>query len=470
MPETEVTPLSKRRRFIKQTLAAAGSVLMPLPSHAQRETLPSGLTLYFPESADYKRLNTPFNSDLSFSPVAIAACRTEADVVAAVLYAKAKKLQPSIKSGGHSFIGESYRGGLIIDVSQMKQKIYRSSTNTFTAGPGLKLAEVYDYLLPIGRLLPSGSCGGVGLSGLTLGGGYGFFARQHGLTCDHLKSVRMVTAEGKIISSEDLPELLWACRGGGNGHFGVITSMEFSTVKAPPVFTTQKFRAYNLSAERATQLMQDWFKVADQLPDPMFSAFVLNGKTLTILISSTYSQNCPAFRKPKKALLSAGTKTKGVYSKATQTAVKVYSGRPHPLPFRNMCAGFYNGYADIKDIAQKICQQTTNNPGIIFQINTLGGSINTAKTETAAYAHRKYPYLGELQAYWQTSAQKQKIMGGVDKIRELLNNIPHHYANYPDPDLANPAKAYYGNSLERLRALKTKLDPDDFFHQSQGLS
>jgi len=471
MGEIEGTALSKRRTFIKQTLAASvGAALLPLS--ARSEILPSGLTLYFPENADYKRLNTPFNSDLSFAPVAIAACRNETDVVAAVLYAKEKKLKPSIKSGGHSFIGDSFSGGLIIDVSQMKQKVYRAKTDTFTAGPGLKLAEVYDYLLANGRMLPSGSCGGVGLSGLTLGGGYGFFARQHGLTCDHLKSVRMVTAEGNVISSEEHPELLWACRGGGNGHFGVITSMKFSTVKAPAKFTTQKFRAHNLTAKRAAQLMKDWFEVASELPNPMFSAFILNGKSLTMLISSTYSHQGPAFQKAKTALLKAGTgtKTRGVYSKATAKVIKTYSGRPHPLPFRNMCGGYYKGYADIEKISEDICQTTIDNPGIIFQINALGGAINTVDAESAAYAHREYPFLGELQAYWQSEGQKKRIMPGVDKIRQILKDIPAHYANYPDPDLKEPAKAYYGNSLGRLRALKRKLDPGDFFQPTQGLT
>ena len=76
-----------------------------------------------------------------------------------------------------------------------------------------------DYLSPLGRLLPSGSCGGVGLSGLTLGGSYGFFARQHGLTCYFLEYVREVTNEGVVINSDDVSELLWACRGGGKWPF-----------------------------------------------------------------------------------------------------------------------------------------------------------------------------------------------------------------------------------------------------------
>ena len=279
-----------------------------------------------------------------------------------------------------------------------------------------------------------------------------------------------MTNEGVVINSDDVSELLWACRGGGNGHFGIITSMHFSTVKLPPTFTTQKFRAYNLNPKRAAKLMAEWFNVASQLPDPMFSAFILNGKSLTMLISSTYSSQGPAFQKAKSALLKMGTKTKGVYSTSTVKGMKTYSGRPHPLPFRNMSAGFYKGYSDIKDIAEQICSEAIKNPGIIFQINTVGGAINRVDTDSSAYAHREYSFLGELQSYWQSEAHKERIMPGIDKIRQLLRDIPHHYVNYPDPDLKEPTKAYYGKNLERLKILKKKLDPDNFFQQPQSLS
>ena len=99
----------------------------------------------------------------------------------------------------------------------------------------------------------------------------------------------------------------------------------------------------------------------------------------------------------------------------------------------------------------------------------MGGAISMVNADSAAYAHREYSFLGELQAYWESESQKKRIMPGVDKIRLMLENIPHHYVNYPDPNLKDPAKAYYGYNLERLKELKLKLDPEDFFHQSQGL-
>lgn len=450
------TPFT-RRAFITTTLGTSFSTLL------KGQQIDENLIIYKPDSHVYQRLNTPFNSDLSFTPAAIAACTDEASVATAIHYAREHNLKVSIKSGGHSFTGSSLiNAGLVIDVSAIRQKSYHAKDHTFLAGPGLKLGETYDHLLRQGRLLPSGSCSGVGLSGLTLGGGYGFFARQHGLTCDHLQQVKMVAATGKVLDSTDHPDLLWACRGGGNGNLGVITSMKFSTVPAPAKFTTQKFRASKLTPSRAVILLKSWFQIAADLPNPMFSAFILNGSHLTILISSTYPHTGPAFQRAKNALLKLGTQTRGVYSKPTATAVKTYSGRPNPLPFRNMSAGYYNGFADLENIAHDLMQTTIQNPGVLFQINTLGGAINNPSI-SSAYPHRTYPFLGELQSYWQTPAHKAKLMPAVDHIRTLLTHIPHHYANYPDPHLKNPAKAYYAKSLKKLKKTKLKFDPDQFF-------
>ena len=457
MPHHFQSPSFSRRTFITTAVGTGFSTIL------NGKEVDENLIIYQPESNIYKKLNVPFNSDLSFTPAAIAACTDEISVAAAIRYARENKLKVSVKSGGHSFTGSSLiNGGLVIDVSGIRQKFYRAKYLSFTAGAGLKLGEVYDYLLRNGRLLPAGSCSGVGLSGLTLGGGYGFFARQHGLTCDHLQQVKMVDARGKFLDSDNDPELLWACRGGGNGNLGVITSMKFSTVRAPKMFTTQKFRASKLTPSRAAKLLKGWFEVAAELPKPMFSAFILNGGHLTILISSTYSSSGPAFQKAKHALLKLGTKTRGTYSKPTATAVKTYSGRPNPLPFRNMSAGYYNGFADLEDIAEELMKTTIANPGVLFQINTLGGAISDSKVPSA-YPHRAYPFLGELQSYWQSPAQKATLMPAVDKIRQLLSHIPHHYVNYPDPDLEKPNRSYYGENLDKLSKIKQRLDPENFF-------
>src|SRR5260370_39874648 len=82
-----------------------------------------------------------------------------------------------------------------------------------------------------GRGVPGGSCPTVGITGLTLGGGVGVVSRAYGLTCDNVKSLQIVTADGQVrtCNASSNADLYWACRGGGGGNFGVVTSFTFGT-------------------------------------------------------------------------------------------------------------------------------------------------------------------------------------------------------------------------------------------------
>ncbi len=55
----------------------------------------------------------------------------------------------------------------------------------------------------------------------------GLASRQLGLTCDTVSGLRIVTADGRIrhVDERTDPDLFWACRGGGGGNFGIVTSL-----------------------------------------------------------------------------------------------------------------------------------------------------------------------------------------------------------------------------------------------------
>ena len=77
-----------------------------------------------------------------------------------------------------------------------------------------------------------------GVAGLTLGGGSGWLERQHGLSCDNLLAVELVTADGREVRADDTQhqDLLWASKGGG-GNFGVVTALEFQLHPVGPIIT-----------------------------------------------------------------------------------------------------------------------------------------------------------------------------------------------------------------------------------------
>src|SRR6185369_6404928 len=144
-------------------------------------------------------------------------------------------------------------GGMVINLSLLN-KIEWVNNDIIKGGPGCTISYLYDEILPKGKIIPGGSCGSVGIGGLTLGGGYGLLARKYGLTCDSLQEVSMVDAKGEITNTANDKELLWACKGGGNGNFGVITSLTFKLHKAPATLQSFRFRTHNINAARAKQI------------------------------------------------------------------------------------------------------------------------------------------------------------------------------------------------------------------------
>ena len=113
-----------------------------------------------------------------------------------------------------------------------------------------------------------------GSGGLTLGGGLGWMRRQHGLSCDNLASVEIVTADGEIrrASEEENPDLFWGIRGGG-GNFGVVTEFEYHlhTIGPEVMFA---FVLYPL--EDGLEVLQGWRAFCDAAPDEV-SSVVLCG-------------------------------------------------------------------------------------------------------------------------------------------------------------------------------------------------
>ena len=460
----------KRRSFLK--LISFGAVLGYIPRINAQILLTDNdvqLLRHGHQLFDiYRRL---FNKRLNLRPQIIALCKTELGVQKAIKYANEHELNINIKSGGHSFEGFSLNNdGVVIDLSFMNNLVL-DDNQRLVAEPAVRLAQLYNYCLPKGRLLPSGSCASVGLSGITLGGGYGLFSRQFGLTCDYLTGVRMVNIQGEIIDSNNSPELLWACRGAGNGNFGVITQLRYDTVIAPKTLYQHRFRAYNLTPQRAVTLAKLWFEQCDTLPIHAFSAFVLNRKTLTVMLTATeHDQKMIEILKNFDRFMD---KNDNLNPDPIEIGVQSYYGHSNSLNFKNISAGYYKGFKDIEGCAETIFSKVASTPGAIFQINTLGGKINTPSREKeSSYAHRDANYLGEAQCSWDKPDDMQQSMNSMHFIQDVLykNNVTKHYVNYPDVNIKNYGNAYYGDSYARLQKLKKVLDPNNRFNYKQSIS
>jgi len=425
-----------------------------------------------PDDRAYASHATPFNRRIKTQPALIAVCLTEQGVVQAVRYANEHDLPVAVKAGGHCFEGYSLNDdGLVIDVSLLKDQ--QADDQHYYAGAGVTLSEAYDFLLPRGRIVPMGSCGSVGLAGLTLGGGYGMFSRRFGLACDNLICVRMADGRGQVRDSRTESDLLWACRGGGNGNFGVVTGMWYTHHPAPTHLPRERIRFRNLDADTAASLCERWFSQSALLPEDAFSAFVLNGSTLTILITWFDPASRDTVKSVTAAIAQGAESVADPANEPIARAVARYYGASEPLHFKNVSAGYYRDYDDLREGIREVFAAIIAGPGLIFQINTLGGAIaDPLKEPFAAYPHRAYAYLGELQCYWDHDSQTPARIAQVHTIQDLLRSmgIDRHYRNYPSAELKDWATAYYSESkLAQLRSCKQRYDPENRFRHPQSI-
>lgn len=468
-----------RREALKTLLTA---LAIPVAAHTEWAFANSSLPqiagqLYFlkPTDPEYTQRQQIFNKRIGLMPRLIAVCLSDKAVQTAMQYAVANNLPVAVKSGGHCFEGYSLNNnGLLIDLSLLKSFKYVAADQSFTTRPGAKLGDVYAYLAQFKRLIPAGSCAGVGVAGLTLGGGYGFFARQLGLTCDSLTRVKLVDGQGQLLDSKDNPELLWACKGGNNGSLGIVTELQFKTHPTPASFTNYRFKYRSLTASKVSALAERWFSLMPNLPTTCYSSWVLGSTQLTILITDMAERSSPPLQNILRQLGKDATTVQGAQKDEFLRGIQRFRGGIEPMYFKNVSAGYYNSYADIKALLPTLFTQMQASAlkQNLIQINTLGGAIrNGFSASSAAYPHRNYAYLGEFQVYYERSSDTPKAETLVNQVQQQFTQagIKAHYANYPDIGLKNWPQAYYADAYPRLQALKRKLDPNNRIQHPQSV-
>ena len=187
------------------------------------------MNLYEPGDPEYADTTTLNNAMIERRPALVAHCATPTDVADAIAYARGSGLPLAVRAGGHSVAGLSLvDDGLVIDVRGMDAIEVDPDRRVARVGAGATWSQFDRATQPHGLATTGGRVSTTGVAGLTLGGGSGWLERKHGLACDNLLAVELVTADGEHVraSAGEHPDLFWALRGGG-GNFGVVTAFEF---------------------------------------------------------------------------------------------------------------------------------------------------------------------------------------------------------------------------------------------------
>jgi hypothetical protein len=172
----------------------------------------------------------------SVDPYCIFKPASSLDTSVAVLISRLTQCPFAVKSGGHAaFAGaSSIEGGITIALERIDDITVSKDKKTVAIGPGNLWHDVYTTLQPTNLAVIGGRVSGIGVGGLTLGGGISFFSNIYGWACDNVVSYEVVTASGLVVtaSASQFSDLFWALRGGGN-NFGIVTKFIVNAISLP---------------------------------------------------------------------------------------------------------------------------------------------------------------------------------------------------------------------------------------------
>src|SRR5580658_4250758 len=434
-------------------------------------------------------------------PAGIAYCANPHDVATSLAFVRKYGIPVAARSGGHSYAGWSSSSGLIVDVTRMAG--VSVSGGTATVGAGTRLIDFYNGLAARGRAVPGGSCPTVGIAGLTLGGGVGVVSRAYGLTSDNVTSMQIVTANGQLrtANSGSNSDLYWACRGGGGGNFGVVTSFTFTTHPAGEVILF--FLSWPWS--QAARVIAGWQSWAPHAPDALWSNLHLaaapGGSVPSIQVGGTYLGGVGEASVELEKLYSAvGSDPSSPFLETTSWlhAMLVEAGcadlnvNECHLPTQNPAgelsraseyakSDFFTRPLSSQGIGtllsgveslQRVDGAAGGVGGIAF--DALGGAVNRVAPGATAYVHRNALFQAQYTTGWTVGAASAGVARQHAWQRSFWQSMRPYasgqaYQNYIDPDLANWRQAYYGANYTRLTQVKAAYDPDRVFTFPQAV-
>lgn len=471
-------------------LPCAGATVSTPSLAALRKGLAGELIL--PADAAYESARLLYNRRFSPRPTMIVRAANEADVARTIAFARDSGIRLATRSGGHSYIGASGGGGIVLDLRALNTVTPLGGAR-FTIGAGTRLVRVYgDLACNGGWTLPCGSCDSVGFGGIALGGGFGYLQRTHGLTCDRVRAVRVVDADGaiRVASPESEPDLYWALRGGAGGSFGVATAFE---VEAVPLATIRVLGwRWPLSAADDALARFHELIATDTMPRHTLGAVVFNidaGAAAPACLGLVFSTGSVSDVAAAKAqLVGAG----GVPAiPGSEFAFDASSPVCDPLEPRGF--EYYKAKSSIvyappaPDAAATIIDwmgrriadpRFALNEYASVAILSLGGAVSDVGADATAFPHRaalsEVQYLG----YW-TAPSAAKERANVDWLRGMYAAVSPRlslggtgcYANYADDDLGESEwpTCYFGANYPRLQQVKQAVDPTDFFRGLQSI-
>jgi FAD/FMN-containing dehydrogenase len=437
-----------------------------------------------PEDPGYDDARSIWNAMVDKRPGAIAQCTGVADVMQAIQVATDRGLLVSVRSGGHNIAGSALcDDGLTIDLSGMKSVRIDPDARLAYVEPGATLGDFDHEAQAFGLATSLGINSTTGVAGLTLGGGFGWLTRKHGLTVDNLVAAEMVTADGQRVraSAEENADLFWAIRGGG-GNFGIVTQFVFRLhLVGPQVLSGLIVYPF----EQAKSVLTQYREYVETIPDDLCVWAVLRkAPPLPFLPEAVHGREVIVF-----AFMHSGDLAEGErLIEPVRHFGDAYGEHIGPTPYAGWQQGFdplltpgarnywkSHNFAELSDGAIDTVIEYTGtlpSPQCEIFIALLGGQANRVAEDATAYAHRNVKFVMNVHGRWDESAKDGECVSWSRDFFEAARPFAMGgvYVNFMTEEETNRIGAAYGPNYERLARIKQKYDPGNLFHLNQNIT
>jgi FAD/FMN-containing dehydrogenase len=433
----------------------------------------------------YYEARTVWNAMIDRKPALIARCVGVSDIVTALRFAREHGIALSIKGGGHNIAGLAVaEGGLMLDLSLMRGVWVEPRARVANAQPGCLLGDVDRETQLHGLASVLGFVSATGITGLTLGGGFGYLSRRFGWTSDNVRSMDMVTAEGRIVraSERENDDLFWGLRGGG-GNFGVVTNIEYDLYSVgPEIFGG----ALVWRAESAPEVLEAFRTLAESAPPELALVAALrlappapwidpaaHGKPV-VAVFACYTGRVEDGEKLLAPIKALGKPVGDIMQRrtyvsqqclldATQPSGRRYYWKSEYLP--RLSPELFN--AAVEHGARIL---SPHSAVILFQ---LGAAVAHHGNDHSAVGNRDAGFVLNLAASWE---KREDDAANVEWARSSWRDMRRFstggtYINFlTEEEAGDRIQAAYGPNFVRLAAVKAKWDPDNFFRANKNIA
>jgi FAD/FMN-containing dehydrogenase len=401
-----------------------------------------------------------------------------------VRFAAAHRMQVSVRGGGHHIAGNAVaEGGLMIDMSGMRDVRVDAAARTARVGAGALLSDVDQATQAHGLAVPLGINSTTGVAGLTLGGGFGWLSRRHGMSIDNLVAATVVTADGELraASADTNAELFWALRGGG-GNFGVITSFEF---RLHPIGPEVYAGLIVYPAAQARQVLRGWRDFCAAAPDELSVWAVLRkAPPLPFLPEAVHGTDVVVLALVHSGAASAGEALVAPLLRLGEAAGSALG----PTPYAGFQTAFdpllaagernywkSNNFSALSDKAiDVLIASAAELPGPQCEIFVaqVGGAMGRVAPGATAFGGRDARFIMNVHGRWSDKADDDTVRGWARRV--FKQAAPHAngsgYVNFLTEDEGERVAAVYGANHARLQAAKRRYDPHNLFRMNLNIA